>query len=69
MDTTKAFSDIAAIADHKTKTDKYKALLDQFLSQNAVKELKAFVDHSILFIYCRKKKQFFENWMFSLTFS
>lgn len=58
MDTTKAFADIAAVADHKTKTDKYKALLDQFVSQNAVKELKAFVDHSILFIFYVVKNDF-----------
>jgi hypothetical protein len=45
-DSSKLFADIAASSDHKTKTDKYKALLDQFVDKKSVKDLKAFVDHS-----------------------
>ena len=53
MDTNKLFAEYSAIADHKTKTDKYKALLDQFLSQNAIPQLKSFVDHSESFFCLR----------------
>jgi len=42
-----AFATIAASSDHKTKNEKYKQLLDQFLQKKAVKELKAFVDHML----------------------
>jgi hypothetical protein len=42
----KVFSEIAASNDHKTKNEKYKQLLDQFIEKNAKKELEAFVVHS-----------------------
>jgi len=47
MASTKLFADIAASSDHKTKTDKYKALLDQFVDKKSVSDLKAFVDHML----------------------
>eukprot|EP01115_Flamella_aegyptia_P002277 TRINITY_DN136297_c0_g1_i1.p1 TRINITY_DN136297_c0_g1~~TRINITY_DN136297_c0_g1_i1.p1 ORF type:complete len:388 (+),score=111.03 TRINITY_DN136297_c0_g1_i1:45-1208(+) len=45
MDTAKLFAEYSAISDHKTKTDKYKALLEQFVTKNSINELKSFVDH------------------------
>jgi len=41
------FNQIAAVADHKTKNEKYKQLLDQFLGGQQANELKAFVDHML----------------------
>src|SRR5690349_21344513 len=41
------FNQIAASADHKTKTEKYKTLLDQYIANQQVNELKAFVDHML----------------------
>eukprot|EP01117_Protostelium_nocturnum_P008432 TRINITY_DN3016_c0_g1_i2.p1 TRINITY_DN3016_c0_g1~~TRINITY_DN3016_c0_g1_i2.p1 ORF type:complete len:259 (+),score=96.31 TRINITY_DN3016_c0_g1_i2:734-1510(+) len=38
---------IAAIGDHKLKTDKYKALLDDFIKGNKTKDLESFVDHML----------------------
>jgi COP9 signalosome complex subunit 4 len=46
-DVYKLFGEIAASSDHKTKTEKYKALLDEFVKKSAVKELKAFVEHML----------------------
>lgn len=47
-DLNKQFADIAALADHKLKTEKYKALLDQFIDKKAIKELQTFLIHSKL---------------------
>jgi len=41
------FASIAAIADHKTKIEKYKALLEQLIAKKSVPELKAFVEHMV----------------------
>jgi len=46
-DPNKLFGSISASADHKTKNEKYKQLLDQFIEKNSVNELKAFVEHML----------------------
>eukprot|EP01114_Cavostelium_apophysatum_P005932 TRINITY_DN17109_c0_g1_i2.p1 TRINITY_DN17109_c0_g1~~TRINITY_DN17109_c0_g1_i2.p1 ORF type:complete len:332 (+),score=54.54 TRINITY_DN17109_c0_g1_i2:54-1049(+) len=46
-DTNKQFADIAALPDHKTKTERYKQLLDQFIDKQDVKQLQAFVLHML----------------------
>jgi len=46
-DASKLFAGIAASADHKTKNEKYKQLLDGFIEKGSLNELKAFVDHML----------------------
>jgi len=41
------FASIAASADHKTKNEKYKKLLDEFVAKKQGKELRAFIDHML----------------------
>ncbi len=40
------FASIAAISEHKTRNEKYKSLLDSFVSKQSAKDLKAFFEHS-----------------------
>jgi len=46
-DINKTFAEIATLSDHKTKTEKYKALLDQFIAKESIKELQAFLVHML----------------------
>jgi len=42
-----SFSSIASCVDHKSKTERYKQVLDDILAKGALIDLKAFVDHMI----------------------
>lgn len=50
MSITSALAEINASTDHKTKTEKYKALLTELVKGKNVANLRLFIDHSIIFI-------------------
>jgi COP9 signalosome complex subunit 4 len=47
MDITYSLEEIASSSDHKTKTEKYRALLDEIIDRRASSHLRAFIDHMI----------------------
>ena len=47
MDIKHVLADINSSADHKTKTEKYKSLLDDLIKTKDVSHLRLFIDHSI----------------------
>lgn len=47
-DVSRALSEISSSADHKTKTEKYKVLLNDLVKTKDVAQLRIFIDHSIL---------------------
>jgi len=44
---TSQFASIASLGDHKTKTEKYKQLLENFVEKQDAQSLKEFVDHML----------------------
>jgi len=47
MSSSKSLAEIAAIADHKTKTEKYKVLLTDLIAKKLPQNLHEFIDHMI----------------------
>jgi len=47
MDIVKALFDISSSPDHKSKTEKYRVLLNDLFANQAVPQLKIFIDHMI----------------------
>jgi len=45
--TSEQLSAVSALGDHKAKTDKYRAILDQAISQGSPDNLKLFIDHML----------------------